>query len=112
LLELFHNCPRYASRALPSGKHTIGSMWRVQQHCFFCGFYRTWESQPMIGAIPAGNLLMSSAILFSGLLKSKAQIAMVGLLLMMSHDYSLHSHDIHGDNFMNVYHKLVSYHIQ
>ncbi|XP_075706636.1 uncharacterized protein LOC142741124 [Rhinoderma darwinii] len=29
--------------------------------------YKLWESQPQTGGIPAGNLLLSSAILFSGL---------------------------------------------
>ena len=46
-------------------KQNVGSMVRIQQNCA-CGYHRIWDSQPMIGALPAGNLLMSAAILFSG----------------------------------------------
>jgi hypothetical protein len=48
-------------------KQTVGSMVRFQQDCGICGYNRLWQSQPMTGAVPAGNLLMSAAILFSGM---------------------------------------------
>ncbi len=33
---------------------------------------RVWESQPLVGTVPLGNLSMSAAILFSGSLSAKA----------------------------------------
>lgn len=42
------------------------------QDCGFCAFQRTWSCQPFISSIPAGNLELSCALLFSGSLPSKA----------------------------------------
>ncbi|KAJ8309514.1 hypothetical protein KUTeg_014388 [Tegillarca granosa] len=65
LLELFHNCPRCADPTSCIIKHIRGSMLCVQQDCIQCNFHRVWYSQPMIGSIPAGNLAISHALLFS-----------------------------------------------
>lgn len=43
----------------------------VEQECGLCSFHRTWASQPMVGSIPAGNLAISCALLFSGSLPTK-----------------------------------------
>ena len=53
-------------------KKVVGSLLRITQHCNNCQHKRTWESQPYIGNIPAGNFLTSAAILFTGSLPSKA----------------------------------------
>ena len=45
---------------------------RVIQSCNDCRKKRVWESQPFIGTRPAGNVLLSSAILYTGSLPSKA----------------------------------------
>ena len=47
-----------------------GTLVTVYQECS-CGWFRTWYSQPLLGDIPAGNLLLSSAILFSGTVPAK-----------------------------------------
>lgn len=49
-----------------------GTFLRVIQSCDHCGTKRVWESQPMIGSRPVGNILLSSAILYTGSLPSKA----------------------------------------
>ena len=67
LLELLNSCPKCSSVAMVQLKQTVGSMVRFQQDCGICGYNRLWQSQPMTGAVPAGNLLMSAAILFSGM---------------------------------------------
>ena len=53
-------------------KTIIGTFVRITQLCESCGRSRTWESQSFIGTVPAGNILLSSAILYSGSLPSKA----------------------------------------
>ena len=40
--------------------------------CSNCHRKYEWESQPYIGSIPAGNILTSAAILYSGALPSKS----------------------------------------
>ncbi|XP_071950777.1 uncharacterized protein [Antedon mediterranea] len=45
---------------------TIGTFCRVKQECINCDFQRIWSSQPFIKNVPAGNLLLSAAILMSG----------------------------------------------
>ena len=42
-----------------------GSMLVVSISCTICPYSRKWRSQPMIGNLPAGNLLLSSSILYS-----------------------------------------------
>ena len=50
----------------------IGSFLQIIQTCSRYHKIRVWESQPYIGKIPAGNILTSAAILYSGALPSKA----------------------------------------
>ncbi|XP_064619336.1 uncharacterized protein LOC135482820 [Lineus longissimus] len=67
LMELFKICPVCCS---PAKRHirTLGTYLSIKQCCSnkLCSFERFWESQPFINRIPAGNLLLSSAILFAG----------------------------------------------
>ncbi|XP_066430797.1 uncharacterized protein [Eleutherodactylus coqui] len=51
--------------------------------------YKLWESQPQTGGIPAGNLLLSSAILFSGLtyVKIRHLFYILGLLCIDKSTY-------------------------
>ncbi|XP_061192241.1 uncharacterized protein LOC133200466 [Saccostrea echinata] len=72
LLELFKSCPSCASLCLFQIKKIIGSLVKVDQTCGTCGYERTWDSQPITGSVTSGNLLLSAAILFTGLLTSKA----------------------------------------
>ena len=66
LLELFQFCPSCSAHALFDVKRILGSMIKVEQTCGSCGFNRIWESQPMIGSVPAGNLIFSAALLLTG----------------------------------------------
>ncbi len=61
-------CPKCNKHCKVSKIHSrsLGSCVRVNQTCPSCHFQRTWESQPRIKNIPAGNLLLSASILFSG----------------------------------------------
>ena len=70
LLLLFSSC-FYCSCYTSVKKVVLGSFLRIIQTCSHCSRRRTWESQPYIGKIPAGNILTSAAILYSGALPSK-----------------------------------------
>ena len=53
-------------------KVVVGSFLRVIQECNKCKGKYVWESQSFIGNIPAGNIITSAAILYAGVLPSKA----------------------------------------
>ncbi|XP_064647939.1 uncharacterized protein LOC135500411 [Lineus longissimus] len=71
-MNLFATCPVCSSESTRTIKK-IGTFISVSQRCVnkHCGFERTWNSQPMYNRITAGNVLLSSAILFSGAIPSK-----------------------------------------
>lgn len=65
LLALFMSCPLCNCKIEPNLR-TVGTLVCVTQTCDECGYHTKWESQPMIKNVPAGNLLLSAAILFAG----------------------------------------------
>lgn len=71
LLMLFATCLRCSSPTNVK-KIVIGSFLRIVQSCRHCSWRRNWESQPYLGKLPAGNILTSAAMLYSGSLPSKA----------------------------------------
>ena len=72
LLRLFVVCMYCGSAAVNTNKVITGTFVKISQLCRSCLKKRVWESQPFVGSIPLGNILMSAAILFSGSLPSKA----------------------------------------
>ena len=66
LLELLAVCPNCTEPATAEVTKVIGTQIYVTQKCPACKFVRQWKSQPNIRRIPAGNLLLSAAILYSG----------------------------------------------
>ena len=66
LMELFAVCPNCTEPATAEVTKVIGTQIYVTQKCPACKFVRQWKSQPNIRRIPAGNLLLSAAILYSG----------------------------------------------
>lgn len=71
LWQLFDTCPVCATPCLVEEAYCKGSMVVVNQECPHCRHCRRWSSQPLIGNTPAGNLLLSGAILFCGLSYTK-----------------------------------------
>ncbi|KAG1924676.1 si:dkeyp-30e7.2, partial [Pimephales promelas] len=65
LLELFEVCLRCGRASRPRTR-TMGTFLRVEQNCPHCGLSRTWNSQPIIGSVPAGNLQLAAAVYASG----------------------------------------------
>ena len=65
LMELFMVCPYCMEPATAEVTKVIGTKIYVTQKCPTCKLVRQWKSQPNIRRIPAGNLLLSAAILYS-----------------------------------------------
>ena len=93
LWELFATCPTCSSPCLVEESYLKGTMIQVHQACPRCNFDRRWNSQPFIKNIPAGNLLLSSAITFTGLSATKALrlIGFIGLATISLSTYKDHN---------------------
>ncbi|XP_054773944.2 uncharacterized protein LOC129282034 [Lytechinus pictus] len=69
LMELFEVCISCLSKNVHVEKvssQSLGSALKVVTTCLDCGLRREWLSQPKVGDIYAGNMLLSGAILFGG----------------------------------------------
>ena len=66
LMELFAVCPNSTEPGTAEVTEVIGTQIYVTQKCPTCKFVCQWKSQPNIRRIPAGNRLLSAAILYSG----------------------------------------------
>ena len=49
----------------------MGTYLHIEQHCSVCSNIFSWGSQPFVKNQPAGNILLSGSILFSGALPTK-----------------------------------------
>ena len=72
LMLLFSICYICKSKFVAVEKVVVGSLLRIKQVCSQCSNTYEWCSQPYIGKVPAGNILMSAAILYTGCLPAKA----------------------------------------
>lgn len=66
LLNLFRFCPVCRSECERMVESRIGTKITVSQKCYSCTFTTSWDSQPSVGDIPVGNIMLSSSILFGG----------------------------------------------
>jgi hypothetical protein len=85
-MSLFERCPSCAQPTIADVLYIKGTCVTISQSCAFCDHQRVWSSQPYIGAIPAGNLELSCALLFSGSLPTKT-IRMLQFLNMATISY-------------------------
>ncbi|XP_038158943.1 uncharacterized protein LOC119795164 [Cyprinodon tularosa] len=65
IMELFVVCPA-CMRLCDVRTHRRGTFLSVEQRCPHCEFYRQWNSQPLLGSTPAGDLQLSAAVYLSG----------------------------------------------
>ena len=77
-MELFTHCPSCHNTCAGEVAYVQGTFIAVRQHCSHCEHQRQWTSQPRIKDTPAGNVLLSAAILFSGATPGK-------VIRMLSH---------------------------
>ena len=66
LLSLFTACRSCHQLCTGEVAQQMGTFISIKQDCTHCGFVWMWNSQPFIKNKPAGNILLSAAILFSG----------------------------------------------
>ena len=96
-MELFDKCENCGKDDTFIKKVVIGTFVRLKQTCNNCDHMREWDSQPFVKNIPAGNILLSASILFSGGLPSQVmcttQVHTFITLLMYTHAYT-HTHCI------------------
>ena len=70
LTELFRFCPECQEPIEDLEKAISGTLLTIKYTCLQ-GHINLWQSQPTINGMSAGNLLLSAAILFSGLTYAK-----------------------------------------
>ena len=92
LLTLFQFCIKCQLPTPSITKLVNGTFIRIKQWCQNCEAERIWDSQPFINNIPAGNLLLSSAILLTGSLpeRSLRVLQTVGCAAITSRTYFNH----------------------
>ena len=93
LLQLFAICVAcHDASASAVVSAILGTMIVVEQTCKTCGNKWRWISQKKIGDIPAGNLLLSSAILFTGALPRKTLqvLRVMGVAVMTPATFFIH----------------------
>ena len=78
LLQLFTHCTSCHDECNGKVVYRRGTFIAVKQSCSQCSHERVWTSQPRIKNTPAGNILLSASILYSGATFTK-------VLRLMSH---------------------------
>ena len=92
LLTLLSICFMCRSTYTSIEKVTIGSFLCIKQICHHCSNKYVWESQPYVGKIPVGNILISAAILYvHGIITSKGITSIPKLELCNNHKEDIFS---------------------
>lgn len=73
LVTLLEQCP-ICSHLCDLTWYEIGTFVSVRRSCQHCHFCHTWDSQPFVKDIPAGNLNVSAAVYFNGISFSKINL--------------------------------------
>lgn len=73
--EMFkvYGCAKCGTKDMQRRQREIGTMLLVVFRCTSCGTERSWTSQPYCGSTPAGNILLSTAIVCAGTTISKVE---------------------------------------
>lgn len=59
------SCPICKTKCVVQSRRR-GTFVAFTQLCEKCNYYRQWQSQPIVGSTPLGNLLLSAATYFTG----------------------------------------------
>ncbi|KAF4097383.1 hypothetical protein G5714_021391 [Onychostoma macrolepis] len=63
--ELLGSCPNCKTKCADQIRQ-MGTFVAFTQICEKCQYHRQWQSQPIVGSTPVGNLLLSAATYFTG----------------------------------------------
>ncbi|XP_035665192.1 uncharacterized protein LOC118408480 [Branchiostoma floridae] len=99
LVQLFSTwccCPACPSRKLIWRCKEVGTHLLVTFLCRDCSYEDTWRSQPSYGRTAAGNILLSSAILFAGASVTKVLrvLSHMGVAVMSTRSFFRHQENI------------------
>ena len=96
LLVLFQFCHLcFFSKPKISVTQT-GTMLTIESECSNCGERYTWKSQPdLLGRFPAGNLLLSFAVLCAGASIKKVLLVFQHMGLLVYHEPTYYYHQRH-----------------
>ncbi|XP_033121348.1 uncharacterized protein LOC117120412 [Anneissia japonica] len=72
LLSLFTKCQSCNAETKGKIVHRIGTFIVIHKQCRICDYTKEWSSQSMVRDTPAGNMLMSASLLYSGSCMSKS----------------------------------------
>ena len=90
--ELFKMCTTCSRPSDVTIINTVGTFISTKQSCFHCMYSQVWSSQSKINRIPAGNLLLSAAISFSGSLYTKILRLMKSMNVLMIGESTFQEH--------------------
>ena len=96
-MQLFEFCPLCTEPSTSGVSNVVGTLIHVTQKCLSCSYARVWRSQPYIKKIPAGNLLLSVAILYSGSMISQT-LRMLKILKVQC--FSRQTYHKHQKNYL------------
>ncbi|XP_070412113.1 uncharacterized protein [Nothobranchius furzeri] len=91
LLELFEKCP-VCQRATRVQTRRTGTFLTVEQRCLHCDYLRKWNSQPLHGGTPVGNLQLSVAVYSNGGSFFKLEKIFQAMKLQMFHHFTFRRH--------------------
>ena len=96
LMLLFQHC-HFCFASNPDNDITqTGTLLTIESKCRACKQINTWKSQPyLLGKFPAGNLLLSFAILTAGASFSKIALVFRHMGLLMYHRSVFYYHQRH-----------------
>lgn len=93
LLLLFQHCHLCFSSNPNLSVMQTGTMLTIESNCDSCQGTHTWKSQPyLLGKFPAGNLLLSFAILTAGASISKVLLVLRHMGVLVYHNSAYYYH--------------------
>ena len=92
LLTLFTECRSCNQHCKGEVANQMGTFISIKQECHHCGHTWKWNSQPFINDVPAGNILLSAAILFSGSTPTKSLHLLKCLQVACISERTFHHH--------------------
>jgi len=104
-LLAFYCCSFCGSRDITAARRECGTLLIADLRCRRCHRSTMWHSQPYLGTIPAGNILLSAAIMFSGaaVKKTLQVLHQMGVAVTSTRTYFRHQKEILQDAVRHVW---------